>query len=291
MNRVIFLALMLAALLAYGEDLKKVDAFHLEDFSWVSRKLNKLPSFKSENVRYSIWVLGEGQKSVMTMAWDESEGTGKGYDTLYIDRNFNRDLTETDEKLFYANPAPKGQKPPGGTAYEDYVLKGVKEAGGSRVFDFKFHSVYNHDEIEYNSGYTVRGGKVNYTVSNLPWSMKLKWGPSIKEAPVYRLGGTAEPMVSYQTGGRRDRKRHWFVAGEDIGSFQAGSTMRVDVVVAHIGSARDVQLRFRGAKFPGVGKGIQGLRWGKGGYPVCELRLKNGDGSLFEVIPMNPGCP
>ena len=79
---------------------KQVDAFEgLADFSWVPRKLAKAPNFKSEKVRYTIWVLGDGHKSAMVMAWDESGGTGTGYDTLYADRNFNGDLTEPDKRL------------------------------------------------------------------------------------------------------------------------------------------------------------------------------------------------
>ena len=68
--------------------------FGAKRMEWVARELKKEPAYKSEKVRYSIWVLGDGRKSVMTMAWDESGGTGTGYDTLYVDRNFNGDLTE-----------------------------------------------------------------------------------------------------------------------------------------------------------------------------------------------------
>ena len=68
-----------------------------DDYSWVPRTIAKAPQFKSDNVRYNIWVLGDGKKSVMTMAWDESGGTGTGYDTLYVDRNFNLDLTRGPE--------------------------------------------------------------------------------------------------------------------------------------------------------------------------------------------------
>ena len=66
----------------------------LPTFEWIGRKLAKEPAYKSEKVRYTLWALGEGKKSVMTMVWDESGGTGKGYDTFYFDTNFNGDLTE-----------------------------------------------------------------------------------------------------------------------------------------------------------------------------------------------------
>src|SRR5471030_665741 len=74
----------------------------LPTFEWISRKLAKEPAYKSEKVRYTLWALGEGKKSIMTMVWDESGGTGKGYDTFYFDTNFNGDLT-APEKCVLAN--------------------------------------------------------------------------------------------------------------------------------------------------------------------------------------------
>src|SRR5687767_11831004 len=69
----------------------------LADLSWVKRQARTLPAFKSEQVRFTWWTLGNNRAAPMLMAWDESAGTGKGYDTLYIDSNLNGDLTEAGE--------------------------------------------------------------------------------------------------------------------------------------------------------------------------------------------------
>ena len=291
MKKLITILVLLTAVTTRAGDeppLPRITSFAPDDYAWVARDLRKAPAFKSAKVRYAIWVLGEGRKSVMTMAWDESGGTGTGYDTLYLDRNFDRDLTAADEVCVYPNPAPKGQNPPAGAPFEHYEFKGVKEADGPRVFEFVFDSAYNHDEIEYNSAYRVTGGDTNYEVGNLPWSLKLLWSNELKTAPVYRCGGPAIPIVSLQPAGA---ERRFLFAGEDLGTWNAGATLGFDVVVALIGERRDVQLRFGGSKFPGIGKGIQNLRWGGGGYPLSYLRIFRPDGGLLEDIPMNPGCP
>ncbi|MFH1708021.1 MAG: hypothetical protein ABIF71_08885 [Planctomycetota bacterium] len=225
MNKLVPVLILIAAVAAWAADdqpLPRITSFTPEDFAWVARDLRKPPAFKSAKVKYAIWVLGEGRASVMTMAWDESGGTGAGYDTLDLDRNFDRDLTAADEVCVYPNPAPKGQNPPQGKAFEHYEFKNVKEADGPRTFSFVFDSAYNHDEIEYNSTCRVTGGNTGYEVGNLPWSMKLLWTNDPKSAPVYRFGGPAVPIVSYQPAGG---ERKIFFAGEELSTWPAGATL------------------------------------------------------------------
>lgn len=56
----------------------------------------KEPAYRSKKPLYAAVVLDEAGTKVLTLAFDESAGTGKGYDTLYADVNVNGDLT--DEK-------------------------------------------------------------------------------------------------------------------------------------------------------------------------------------------------
>lgn len=88
-------------------DYPRVSSFTPPDLSWVPRALAKEPAYASTNVRYCLFVLGDGRKSVMTLAWDESEGTGKGYDTLYADTNLNGILGEDGELFFWSNDPEK----------------------------------------------------------------------------------------------------------------------------------------------------------------------------------------
>jgi hypothetical protein len=98
----------------------------------VPRKLTKEPVYASTKVRYGFFVLGNGRQSVMTLAWDESEGTGKGYDTLYADTNCNGILGEDGERFFWSNEPAK--RPGGKGPHELYEVTNVRESGSDRVY-------------------------------------------------------------------------------------------------------------------------------------------------------------
>jgi hypothetical protein len=56
----------------------------------------KEPAYSSEKPLYARIELDEKGSKVLTLALDESKGTGKGYDTMYPDLNLNGDLTDDE---------------------------------------------------------------------------------------------------------------------------------------------------------------------------------------------------
>ncbi len=52
------------------------------------------PTYSSEKPLYAFVVVNEAGTKVLKLVFDESQGTGKGYDTIYADLNFNEDLTD-----------------------------------------------------------------------------------------------------------------------------------------------------------------------------------------------------
>ena len=52
------------------------------------------PAYSSKKPLYAFVVVNEAGTKVLKLAFDESQGTGKGYDTIYADLNFNSDLTD-----------------------------------------------------------------------------------------------------------------------------------------------------------------------------------------------------
>jgi hypothetical protein len=58
------------------------------------KKLSKEPAYKSAKPVYLSLALGKGAGRYVIGAFDESGGTGKGYDKLYLDANNNGDLTD-----------------------------------------------------------------------------------------------------------------------------------------------------------------------------------------------------
>ena len=67
----------------------------------------KEPAYRSTKPLYAKLVLDEGGTKVLTLAFDESAGTGKGYDTLYADINVNGNLTD-DKPMRGNRSGPRG---------------------------------------------------------------------------------------------------------------------------------------------------------------------------------------
>ena len=244
------LAVFVLCLSANGADRAQISKPEtLDNFSWLTRKLVKEPAYKSEKVRYTLWALGDGKKSVMTMAWDESGGTGKGYDTFYFDTNFNGDLTEA-AKCFDAK---------GGKTFE---VAGVKEADGQRSFTFKF--VPEGDNFNWQSGFSMAGPNGGYGVGLLPGNLKINWANSIKDAPVYHLGG---PAVVHCQGKS---------AGESMGKWTSGTMVEVWTDVNLVGDEKSL-LRFYHSHAPGE-------------EPQIMLRVQDKIGATLEDIAFTGGC-
>jgi len=221
----------------------------LDDFAWVARKLVKEPAYKSAKVRYTLWVLGDGKKSVMTMVWDESGGTGKGYDTYYFDSNFDGDLTAPN-KHFEA----KGK---------EFVVGGIKEADGQRTFTLKFVPI--GDNFDWMSSFSMGGPKVGYQLSLLPGNLKVQWSNALKDAPVYHLGGPAVLRANGKS------------PGESMGKLTAGVMAEVWTEVSLVGSP-NCELRFYHSRPPDGTPQISLRVLGKTGAALEDIPFIGGCG-------------
>ena len=231
-----------------ADTLAKVDKPEtLPTYSWINRKLAKEPAYKSEKVRYTLWVLGDGKKSVMTMVWDESGGTGKGYDTFYFDTNFNGDLTEP-AKCFHG---PK------------FDVTGLQEADGPRKFGINV--LLEGDNFNWQSGFDMSGPDVGYRVGELPGNLKIQWTNSLQTAPVYHLGG---PAVLHCSGKN---------PGEAMGTWTAGAMAEVWTDVNLIGDPQ-CQLRFYHSHAPGGEPQIMLRVQDKSGATVEDIPFTGGCG-------------
>lgn len=234
------------------------------EFGWIKRSGYKLPAFKSEKVRYSFYVLGEGKKSVLTLAWDESQGTGKGYDTLYADKNFNADLTEEGERFVWENPADPKKAERG--AFERYDLGKLKEADGAAVYEFALNSCYSNDELTYPTEIKVHDPKGSYAVGCIPGNIKLRWSNDLQTAPVYWLGGSALPCIL----GKKP--------GESLGTLEAGRSFHAWYDVSLHGGDAQSRLLFAFSTIGGTGQ------------PQTLLRVLGKDGNVLEELPFVGGC-
>ncbi len=92
-----------------------------------AKALKSEPAYKSDHVLYMTLRLGSGDAGIIAGVLDESQGSGKGYDTLYLDANNNGDLTD--------DPVIKPQIARAGSAISlttDALDVIVKYAGGTQ---------------------------------------------------------------------------------------------------------------------------------------------------------------
>lgn len=270
---------VLAGLAAAADpDYPRVASFTPPDLAWVPRTLTSQPAFASDQVRWCIIVLGAGRSSVMAMAWDESAGPGKGYDTLYADTDLDGVLGEAGEQFVWSNDPAK--RPAERKHHERYLIEGVAEKDSDRVYSFRFAGVYKPDQIEYDSVFRMSSTAMSYEVGLLPGELKLRWGDSLAAAPVYRFGGEPVPQVS---------GKH---AGTALGTWKAGTSVAASVTLALHGAPAEAEFRFYGSKYPSLAEAVRDNRWGRAGYPIVLLRvLDPANGSLREIIPFGDSCP
>ncbi len=256
---------------------KQLDAYTPDDLSWVKRTLKKTPAYKSDKVRYTVWVLGQDRTATMVMAWDESKGPGTGYDTVYLDKNFNGDLTEEGEMLHHPIPPKTGKKAP----QVAFDVSGIKDSSGK---SYRMYMLMENGRYHWKSGfYTSWPNPANakrphsYKVGLLPGNLQIRFSNTLENAPVYRLGGgDAMVLPCTSTGRGKNRKSHTYKPGEHYGTFEAGRQASVNLTVAMCGADLNTQLRFYHSRVGGQ-------------LPRIVLRVLQ-DGTCKEEIPFTGGC-
>jgi hypothetical protein len=243
------------------EGYKPIETFKLDDFAWVKREVKKAPAFKSEKVKYTFWQLGDVKDAAMLMAWDESGGTGKGYDTLFLDKNMNGDLTEEGECITSAGVQDGMPK------YDTTVV--LPNGQGS----FAFHCVMSAKGFEWQSSFTGTipsgskpGENISFGVSLLPGNLPIRSAESLKDAPVYHLGGEALVEVSGK------------MPGQALGKWTAGSVAELYLSVGLYGDDMRHVLRFYHSHVA------------TNADPTLLLRVLNPEGKRVEDVAFCGGC-
>ncbi len=268
------------------QGMRDVDSFSPEDFSFVKRSLAKEPKYKSKNPRYTIFVLGDDNKSVMTVVWDESKGDGTGHDLLYADRNQNGDLTDDGDPAVLFKKEEKSK-------FLNLQVLNVDECEGKRQFDFNLE-LAEPLKFTFRCKVNVRlDGQALYKVGLVPGPTELHHASSITEAPVYRIGGAAIPSLHE----KHKRKRLKALPGQAVLPRKAGDAVKYVLSLAQYGDRPEVNLRFINAAFPGVDEGVRDVNiWGhakqvKGAaYPLGIFQQLDKDGKVTREVVMQPGC-
>jgi len=159
------------------------------DHARIDRTL-KEPAYGSLKPAYRFLAFGPEGKTIIALVADESKGLGSGVDTLYIDLNANRDLTEPGERFLLDKPCPmkevKGQ-PLVTFAVTEWGKDLVKEHKldvPDPTFDYTLAIVSSFLEL------TAAAKDGSWRCIKLSCSdATVPWGTLRSEAPVFRVGG------------------------------------------------------------------------------------------------------
>jgi hypothetical protein len=159
------------------------------DHTKIDRTIKKEPEYGGKPA-YRFWACGPEGKQIIAMVADESKGAGTGVDTLYVDFNANRDLTDEGEKF-----SPKK------TVKMNLKARGMKPGWVTVNFGWA-NSTFEKKKINVNDPkfeYYMKGFGgffyVEVRLKDKSWwthsrfSDHMPWGTTRENAPVFRLGG------------------------------------------------------------------------------------------------------
>ena len=161
------------------------------DCTKIDRTL-KEPAYGSEKPAYRFLAFGPEGKTIVALVADESQGTGKGVDTLYVDLNANHDLTEPRERFSLEKPRPAPE--PASKTDPSLVTLSLSNWGKDLVAERPL----NVPDTTF--AYTLQIGsgflRVVTTAREDGWEIPLHaldgsvpWSTSRERAPVLRFGG------------------------------------------------------------------------------------------------------
>ena len=252
--------LFVAALLAAGVGPKALGAGKF-DYAKIDRTLVE-PKYASATPAYRFLAFGPEGKTVMAMVIDESGGAGTGVNTLYVDLNANRDLTEEGER--FALPAPhKTKKAPGSPGRDDLVLARLAE-WGTTILPARKLEVLDR-KLDYTMSIESGFVLVDTRLRDGSWGFPMRvmddevpWSTDKAAAPVVRFGG-----------------REFTLANDHFARRQAGGNSRaVDTTkpVKTIVPGDNIYLDGTSPFFAGSSPEI---RLGKGGGVYCPWSDRN----------------
>ena len=143
--------------------------------------LPKEPKYCSTNPLYVNITFGQEGKNSMLCAFDESKGTGKGYDTVYVDENMNNDFTDETAKKFL-----KGDD-------ASFDFKGPFDQNESAKYSFEIYSFrgkYHKSPIEKNQYFDwhLKVNQWSYLFINGQLELSSTAAEALKNKPVVLSG-------------------------------------------------------------------------------------------------------
>ena len=227
------------------------------------------PQYASAKPAYRFLAFGPAGRHIVAMVGDESTGTGKGYDTLYVDLNGNRDLTEKAER--FASARAGGARRWRGRADGDWItfeltgwgkttLKETALPVDDPLLDYSIRVGYGMTLVYSMTKSRDFGAGLRILHARGPWSIRRD------TAPVYRFGGPDfslgnEAFVAAGKGKRPVSMVHKTVP--------IGETLKVSGTAPHF-AGTTAGIPFGGGGLY-VAEGYPTLKaWVESGHPAAE---------------------
>ena len=151
----------------------------------------KEPKYASQKPMYRFFAFGPEGNEVVALVIDESKGTGAGYDTLYIDFNANKDITEPGDKIALLSP----RQPKTAPRDKGFFLVQLSDWGKPPVVQNK---KFDFQDTTFNYTTTMDAAAIllDCVLKDGSWHTLLRvddgaalWSPRKEDAQVYRFGG------------------------------------------------------------------------------------------------------
>ncbi|KPK83470.1 MAG: hypothetical protein AMJ81_08185 [Phycisphaerae bacterium SM23_33] len=214
------------------------------DHTKIDRRL-KQPQYASQRPLYRFLAFGPDGGSIVAMVIDESGGTGRGVDVLYVDLNADHDLTQPSER-FALKKAYQPRKLSDGPLYTCPLTDwGVTLVPRRKldVPDPKFEYLFSVE-----SGFIL----VQTTLTDKSWGFPMRvadggfpWSEDRQKAPVVRFGGD-EFTFANEDFARRAGSRGGSVLvdkGKPVKTLRPGDNIYVDGTTPFfLGSSPEIRL-------------------------------------------------
>jgi hypothetical protein len=243
------------------------------DHAKINRSL-KEPKYGSDKPLYRFFAFGPQGKQIMAAVSDESKGTGKGYDTWYLDLNLNRDITEKSERFNLPSP-----------------MRGNFQKNGMFVPRYNPPKLFQEKKLPvkdatFDYSFWIWGGQywqVKLKVKDNSWEFMnslagVNWSPDKNTAPVWRYGGDEFSLANENIAKVPPITRHSKQVSIINGTFPVGTNIVLSGNWLHfLGSSpnrgyRDATLKHRG--FPELSAWLE-VKDKKGGVRIIDCPFRN----------------
>jgi hypothetical protein len=150
------------------------------DLNRIDRYIDKLPKLVADDPLYGLVVFGSEAQEKVWMVLDKTSSELPAYDVLYVDLNFNGDLSEPSERFTAANASPESTV---------FALPDYTDSSGVTHTDFKLRVTLGETPIFMVSVNWRGDKKYGGGYAEVPDDGYMRFAESPQKAPIVWMNG------------------------------------------------------------------------------------------------------